>query len=544
MSQLHQRRPGDAVWERLPQEHGATGVFSFYDRSTIYSLFLFYLFTKGMLAGAGVLFLIRVSFCRKTLEVGAQECQVMSILASIPWCLRGLVAVALSAAKTAFPVAYERQIEISFITGATLVGLGCLLPLAVLQYSSVTAGILMGGVTLSICVLDVIYNGVYTSLVAKGQAAQHASADRGEESPNYSNMLIFTSTALTQIGAVIAAVFVGPLAENFDPRLIFFVAVFIMGTNLLPVMAGWLGSISISVLPPRGSPEFQSYARFRNISVLTSMASIANAFMSISSEDAIAVAIFAAVSLGVLLYLNYYIFAVEERAEQELRTMLLDKAHDTRSDFYAVGSTIIFLQAALYVNIVGAEAFFFTARDSCPATSPRFSYVDYSSTGAIIAASAGWVGIVVYRRYLSRFNLQSCFTLTLWLHLSVRSLRVLLPLGVYDSAPDANWPFFIVVYCVLGSVTGYMFVMPSVVLTPAIIPLEHATVGFASTVSLQSYAKVVATQLGLFAIDVARLQANGPCDFCNLWIMQFVSHVGVCLACVPLFYLFVPRKKL
>ena len=54
MSQLHQRRPGDAVWERLPQEHGATGVFSFYDRSTIYSLFLFYLFTKGMLAGAGV----------------------------------------------------------------------------------------------------------------------------------------------------------------------------------------------------------------------------------------------------------------------------------------------------------------------------------------------------------------------------------------------------------------------------------------------------------------------------------------------------------
>ena len=111
-----------------------------------------------------------------------------------------------------------------------------------------------------------------------------------------------------------------------------------------------------------------------------------------------------------------------------------------------------------FIFMLAHHIFFFTARDSCPATSPQFSYVDYSSTGAIIAASAGWVGVVVYRRYLSRFNLQSCFTLTLWLHLSVRSLRVLLPLGVYDSAPDANWPFFIVVYCVLGSVTGYMFV--------------------------------------------------------------------------------------
>jgi hypothetical protein len=37
---------------------------------------------------------------------------------------------------------------------------------------------------------------------------------------------------------------------------------------------------------------------------------------------------------------------------------------------------------------------------------------------------------------------------------------------------------------------------------------------------------------------------TGRATFCNLWIMQFVSHVGVCLACVPLFYLFVPRKKL
>jgi hypothetical protein len=279
-------------------------------------------------------------------------------------------------------------------------------------------------------------------------------------------MLIFSSTALVQIGAVLAAAFVGPIAENFDPRLIFFVALFVMGTNLVPVFAGWLGEISISELPARGAPEFQAYARFRNITVLTALVAIANAFMSIASDDAVAIALFAVFSLSVLLYLNYYIFSVDERVDAELKTMLLDKARDSRSDFYAVGSTVIFVQAALYVNIVGAEAFFFTARDGCPATLPQFSYVDYSTTGAIVAAAAGWAGVVLYRNYFSAFNLQSGFTLTLWLHLCVRSLRVLLPLGVYDTAPASNWPFFLAVYCVLGAVTGYMFVMPSVVLTP------------------------------------------------------------------------------
>ena len=45
-----------------------------------------------------------------------------------------------------------------------------------------------------------------------------------------------------------------------------------------------------------------------------------------------AIALFAVFSLSVLLYLNYYIFAVDERVDAELKTMLLDKARDSRSD--------------------------------------------------------------------------------------------------------------------------------------------------------------------------------------------------------------------
>ena len=65
-----------------------------------------------------------------------------------------------------------------------------------------------------------------------------------------------------------------------------------------------------------------------------------------------------------------------------------------------------------------------------------------------------------------------------------------------------------------------------------------------STVSLQSYAKVVATQLGLFAIDVARLQANDACNYCNLWLMRFSCHVLAGALCIPVFYIFVPRVRL
>lgn len=534
--ELHKK----SVWDYLPNSPSHDDIFLFYDRHTIYTLYIFYLFTKGMVAGSGVLFLVRVSFCRKTLEVNARDCQIMSILASVPWCLRGAFAVLLSLAKHKIPVSVLGKIEPVMISFATIVAMISLFCLGVLQYSHVGAGLLMGVVTTCICLMDVIFNGVYSELVSKGHERYQISLSEEEPATNYANNLIFSSTTLMQLGGVFAAAFVGPIAENFSPRIIFFICMILVSTNLIAVYNGWMQAVNICKLPTKNATEYVTFSKFRYVSFCTAFFAITSSVFNIVFENVFLNASITFCTFLFLVYFNYVSFSGDPNTDKDLKTILLNKSHNKCKDFYAVVSSVIVLQSMLFINIVGAEAFFFTARENCTEDMPRFSYVDYSTTGAIVAAVSGWFGIILYRKYFSLFNIRKCFTLTLWLHLFARSLRVLLPAGLFNSAKYTTWSFFIIVYCILGSITSYMFNIPSLVYTPVIIEEELSTVGFATVVSLQSYAKVVAIQLGLLSIDAARLQKNYSCDYCNLWVMQVIAHVVVCLLCIPIFYTYLP----
>ena len=164
--------------------------------------------------------------------------------------------------------------------------------------------------------------------------------------------------------------------------------------------------------------------------------------------------------------------------------------------------------------------------------------------GAIISAVSGWVGIQVFRRFFTDYSLRQMFVTTTWLQICIRSIRALMPLGLFQTGGGGNWPFFVVVYCILGPMVTYIYTMPSLMLVPHMIPPEFSTVGFATMVSLQSYSRVAAIQFGLLAIELSDLQEHGSCDFCNLWLIQIGTQVGLPLLCIPLLYTFMPKTKL
>lgn len=543
------------AWDEVTTAAPAPGFLEFYDRSTIISLFIYFIFTKGMVAGVGIIYLMQVSFCRKTLDVDARQCQIMGVIASIPWSLRGVIAVVLCqwkevASPGANMVRYYKSAEELFIMLASALCIVCLLMLSLGTYSSVAAGVLLGALNLGICIIDVIFNGVYSRMVQKGHAYRDGKSKQGGHADryDYASTLIFLSATSYQVGAILAASIVGPVVEYFDPRRIFLVAAALVATNFIPVGFNLLHQVDVSSIPHTDAQSVLVYRKFRNVSIMTSVLAVCNTALSIVLQESHSLAAFSVVSICIVTAYNYYLFqdasVGDALTNGEIQRMLASSSGVDYSRFYAVGVTLILLQTALFGNIFAAEAYFLTQKDGCPSSMPRFSYIDFNTVGAIISAVAGWLGIQVFRRYLAHETLHLMFVATAWLQISVRSLRALMPLGLFQTGGVLNWPFFLVVYCIVAPLCTYMYNMPSLLLIPHLIRPEHATTGYACIVSLQSYSRVVAIQLGLLAIELSRLQENGPCDFCDLWLIQMGSQVLLPLLCLPLLYNYIPKTKL
>ena len=554
-SDLDKKDGHGGMWDEVSINEPPEGFMKFYNPYTIYSLFIYFVFTKGMVAGIGIIYLMQVSFCRKTLDVDARQCQIMSVIASIPWSLRGVIAVWLCNWKSAVSPSenmsrYYKTSEALYIILACLLCISCLLLLALGTYSSPGAGILLGGTNFGICVLDVIMNGVYSRLVHKGQSVreQERGYGRTDKAPDHASTLIFLSATSYQIGAILAAAIVGPVVELMNPRLIFFVAAALVSTNFVPVFFDFIGEIDVSMVPEKDGPLRHKYTKFRNVSIVTAVLAALNSWLSISLQESHNLAVYSAISMVILIVYNYYELR-DTGAEGDTRAvdaqkLLVSPASSDFSWFYSIGVSIILLQTSLSANVFTAEAYFLTERDGCSKKMPRFSYIDFNTVGAIISAVSGWIGIQIFRRGFTGSSLRYMFVSTAWLQVSVRTIRALLPLGLFGSSEALNWPYFIVVYCIIAPAATYMYNMPSLMLIPHLIQSEHSTIGFAAVVSLQSYARVAAIQYGLLAIEFSDLQKQGPCDFCNLWLVQIGSQVLLPLLCLPLLYYYIPKSKL
>ena len=385
---------GGTLWETDAVTKPKLSFMQFYNPHTIYSLFIYYVFTKGMTAGVGILYLMQVSFCRKTLGVDARQCQIMGVIASVPWCLRGVIAVLLcrwkkKVAPSEAMAQYYKSSETLFIIVACILCNICLLCLALGSFGSVFSGVLLGGVNLGICVLDVIYSGVYSRLVNKGRKVREDAHENGKpaETNDHAKTLIFLSATSYQLGAVLAAATVGPTVEFFDPRLIFFVAAALVSTNLIPVFLDFLGEIDVSTVPEGDASFLRQYQRFKYVAILTGLLAVCNSALSIMLQESHSLAAYAFLSLLILLAYNYSEFRVDtfdpNLTQTDVQQMLVASNENNYTKFYATGVTIILLQTALFGNIYAAEAYFLTERDNCPKSMPRFSYIDFNTVGGL-----------------------------------------------------------------------------------------------------------------------------------------------------------------
>jgi hypothetical protein len=78
----------------------------------------------------------------------------------------------------------------------------------------------------------------------------------------------------------------------------------------------------------------------------------------------------------------------------------------------AMSNFYMFMASVLYINIGGAQDFWFTADEKCVPGGPAFDYTYYNTYTSVVGAFTGWVGIVIFQTFMSGWTFRNLFWVT------------------------------------------------------------------------------------------------------------------------------------
>jgi len=178
-----------------------------------------YALVKGLMMS--VLGLIKLSYCKKSLGIDGTACQTMGTIASTPWAIKGAIGVL----SDAYPLlGYHKA---SYIIVVAVMGTMAFIGLATLPITSAAiAAMLMFAANLEIATADLLCEGKYAELM--------------QTKPKTGSTMVSSVWGCFQLGSLVAACFVGPVADHYDPKVLFWVLTPIAASIIIPTGLGYL----------------------------------------------------------------------------------------------------------------------------------------------------------------------------------------------------------------------------------------------------------------------------------------------------------------
>lgn len=163
----------------------------------------------------------------------------------------------------------------------------------------------------------------------------------------------------------------------------------------------------------------------------------------------------------------------------------------------------MFMASVLYLNISGAQDFWFTADEQCVPGGPAFDYTYYNTYTSIVGAFTGWVGVLIFQNFMSGWTFRTLFWVTTILQCvaSASDLIIINRLNIAWGIPD-KW-FYMFGDAVIGPAVMMFALMPAVVLTSKLVPKGLESTTYALLAGFQNFGGVVSNQIGLYATQVS-----------------------------------------
>lgn len=460
-----------------------------------------YIVVKGVLNS--VIGLVQLSYCKKTLMIDGTACQTMGAIATTPWAIKGAIGVI----SDAYPLfGYHKA---SYIMVAAGLGTAAFTMLASvpIHTAALAAGLLFLA-NMEIATADLLCEGKYAELM------QHK--------PKTGSTMVSFVWGCFQVGSLIAALFVGPMADAFNPQIIFWICLPLAASIMIPTGLGYLADERV----PKEKEGIDwalinQYPKIVAFCLIMAVVAIGNAVIDIMFFDEHMWQAVYAISAAIFLSVLAIMWLPRQLA---------------LCNFY------MFVSSVLYINIRGAQDFWFTADAKCVPGGPAFDYTYYNTYTAVVGAFTGWVGIVVFQTFMSGWTFRKLFWVTTLLQVVASAFDLLIIERYNIGWGIDDKTFYMFGDAVIGPAVMMFAFMPAVVLTSKLVPKGLESTTYALLAGFQNFGGVVSSQIGIYATQYAKIETSEPCNFDNLTPLVGICHCLLPLLAIPLTFFLIPDK--
>lgn len=436
----------------------------------------------------------------KQLGIGASDLQIYMAVAMSPWTLKPLVGVL---SDVLVIRGYHKRY---WLLQAALVGTVA----AALTFPTAHAPMI-----LVLCFIGINYEMAIVDVLTEGRYAE--TMQLYPESG--SDIVTFVNGAQT-LGSIVAMSFVGVLADNQLFWVIFFFAIVLCLTPLVPSGLGWLPE-------ERQTPtEGQCVRVDREIFHANQAVFVLVAFTGFAAPGVAFLSTYTNRVLGLVC------------AALVLGGALLGMFMAFPRSIARVGLYLVVVRLAK-PSIGTALDYYFTADAQCLPDGPHFSFKYYITYTGITSSCVAFVAVWIYQSTLSGWRFRNVVLFTTLLDgfggLSdlLIVLRVNRRLGISDHA------FYMVGEAVFETMVDMLYWIPlSVIISKVCEPgVESATYAFLA--GLGNFAQMVGELSGALIFEAAGV---GKCSFDALWWLVLCFHILLpIIVGVPAAYL-IPNK--
>jgi folate/biopterin transporter len=468
---------------------------------------IMYVCVKGLLNST--LGLVKLSYCKKTLKIDGNACQTMSSIAMTPWSIKGVFGVL----SDSYPLfGYHKK---SYIIVAAFFGTAAFVGLAALPINTANiAALFMFLANVQIAVSDLLCEGKYAELM--------------QAKPKTGSSMVSYVWGCYQLGALIASLFVGPIADNYNPQIIFWFCIPLSASIIVPTALDYLADEKVPAEKAGFKYElWREHGKIIFFACAAAVVALGNAMVDLFFFDAhMLQAGYAAGGSVVLCIMAFYCLPRQ----------------------LAMCNLYMFISSILYINISGSMDFWFTADESCVPGGPAFDYTYYNTYASLVGSVTGSIGIALFQALMGDWNFRTVFWVTTVIGIVAASFDMViiarwnLAMGISDKA------FYMFGDAVIGNCLGMFGLMPMLVLTSKLVPKGLEATTYALLAGFQNFGGVVSSQLGVFASQWAGIKTteeNGAkCNFDNLNMLVFVCHVALPVIAIPLTFVLIPNKRM
>jgi len=304
------------------------------------------------------------------------------------------------------------------------------------------------------------------------------------------------------VGALLALLFVGLLADKGAFHVLFLVAFLLSIAPVLPTLLGWLQEERVV-----GAATTANWTRselpFIGVVAFCGFSSVA--VVALEETPLVGLGVAFALLLGCLLG-SWWVFPplITQIALFQVLTTIAQPSMSTALDY------------------------FYTANEACVADAPHFSYAYFIGYTGIVGTAISLLGVVVYQLALSKLRFRPVLLITTILVAlaGLSDLSMVLRFNIKMGIPD-SWAYMMGEAIIEPLLSKLSWIPVSALISMAATPGREAC-SFAFLAGISNFARMVSKLSGAILFEAAGLGSG--CDFDALWWMVLLCHVVFPLA--------------